>query len=178
MRPLISRYPEFYAGSAEFLDIQNALEPEIRALWERRDSVLDQLNVETATWGLKYWEKSLGLVVDEGADLDFRRSRIKAKRRGAGTTTVAMIQNLAASYSNGEVEVLEYPDQFRIEIKFVNTTGAPPNINDLTATLREILPAHLEWDYVIVYATWNQLSTHTWDEMSGLTWTEAKELTE
>ena len=175
MRPLISRYPEFYAGSAEFVDIQNALEPEILALWERRDSVMDQLNVDTATWGLKYWEQSLGLAVDERADIGYRRSAVKSRIRGAGTTTAAMIQNLAASYSNGEVEVIEHPEQFRIEIKFVNTVGTPPNIDDLTATLRSTLPAHLEWSYIITFATWNQRKTKTWDELSGLTWDEAKE---
>lgn len=175
MRPLIARYPEFYAGSAEFMDIQNALEPEILALWERRDSVMDQLNVETATWGLKYWEQALGLATDETSDIAYRRSQVKARRRGAGTTTVAMIQNLAASYSNGEVDVLEYPNQFRIEIKFVNTVGTPPNIDDLTAALRASLPAHLEWSYIIAYATWDQLKKKTWAELSGLTWDEAKE---
>lgn len=175
MKALISRYPEFYSGSAEFVDIQNALEPEIRSLWDRRDSVMDQLNVETATWGLKYWEQSLGLAVDENADMGYRRSRVMAKLRGAGTTTVAMVQNLAASYSSGEVDVIEYPDQFRIEIKFVNTVGTPSNIDDLTATLRAALPAHLEWSYIITYVMWSQLNTKTWDELSGLTWDEAKE---
>ena len=175
MTPLIARYPEFYAKSAEFADLQNALEPEVKALWERRDSVLDQLNVNTATWGLQYWERALGLTVDEDADVTYRRSRIHSKRRGVGTVTVAMLRSLAASYSNGEVEVLEYPEQFRIEIKFINTVGTPPNIDDLTAALRAILPAHLEWGYIITYATWNQLKTKTWDELGGLTWSEAKE---
>ena len=175
MKALIARYPEFYAGSAEFVDLQNALEPEVRALWERRDSVLEQLDVETATWGLKYWEQALGIAADESRDIAYRRSQVKARRRGAGTTTVAMIQNLAASYSNGDVEVLEYPDQFRIEIKFVNTVGTPPNIDDLTATLRASLPAHLEWGYIIAYATWDQFNTKTWAELSDLTWDEAKE---
>ena len=175
MRPLIARYPEFYAGSVEFVDLQNALEPEVLSLWKLRDGVLDQLNVNTATWGLKYWEQALGLAVDEDADITYRRSIITSKRRGAGVITVATIQNLAASYSNGEVEVIEYPEQFRIEIKFVNAVGTPPNIDDLTATLRATLPAHLEWSYIITFATWNQRKTKTWDELSGLTWDEAKE---
>lgn len=175
MRALIARYPEFYAGSAEFVDLQNALEPEVQALWERRDSVMDQLDVDKATWGLKHWEQALGLAVDESADIGYRRSRVKSKLRGVGTMTVAMIQTLAASYSNGEVDVIEYPEQFRLEIKFVNTVGTPPNIDDLTATLRANLPAHLEWSYIITFNTWDQLKLSTWDDLAGLTWDEAKE---
>ena len=175
MRPLISRYPEFYAGSAEFADLQNALEPEILALWERQNSVLKQLNADTATWGLKYWEQALGIAVDENADVADRRSKIKSKRRGVGTATVAMIQSLASSYSQGEVEVLEYPAQFHIEIKFVNTLGTPSNIESLTAELRAALPAHLEWNYIITFTLWSELNTQTWGELASRTWEEAKE---
>lgn len=174
MRKLIARYPDFYAGSPQFLDLQEALEPEILALWERRDSVLDQLAVDTATWGLQYWEQTLGLSVDEAKDAEHRRSRIKSKLRGAGVTTVSMIRNVAESFSNGEVDVLEYPGQFRLEIKFVGTTGTPPNMEDLTAALREIMPAHLKWDYMFVYNTWAAAGVLTWGEAASLTWDELK----
>ena len=51
MRPFISRYPAFLAASPEFCDIQQALEPELLDLWTAWESSLDQLCVETATWG-------------------------------------------------------------------------------------------------------------------------------
>ena len=69
MRALISRYPDFYAGSAEFVDLQTALEPEVLELWTARDGLLDQLAVETATWGLQYWEKTLGLSVEQSKEI-------------------------------------------------------------------------------------------------------------
>ena len=112
MRTLISRYPDFLAGSAEFKDVQDAMEPEVIALWEARDGLMAQLEVETATWGLKYWETALGLNVEESKDADYRRSRIRAKLRGAGVTTVAMVKNVAESFSDGAVDVTEHPDQY------------------------------------------------------------------
>lgn len=175
MRKLIARYPDFYAGSAEFVDIQQALEPEVLALWERRDSVLDQLCVDTAAWGLPYWEQTLGIPVEAAKDLGFRRSRVKSKLRGAGVTTVAMIQNVAESFSNGQVAVEEFPRQFRLEIKFVGTIGVPPNMDDLTEALREIMPAHLRWDYIIVYNTWAAVGRHTWGSLAARTWAAVKE---
>ena len=174
MRKLIARYQDFYAGSPEFVDLQEALEPEALALWEARDGLLDQLVVETATWGLKYWEQTLGIPVDEAKELDYRRSRIKSRLRGAGVTTVALIQNVAESFSNGAVAVTEYPAQYRLEIKFVGTIGIPPNMDDLTASLREIVPAHLQWDYVLIYNTWNMTKLHTWNELKARTWAQVK----
>ena len=174
MRALIARYPDFYAGSPEFVDMQNALEPEALALWTARDGLMDQLCVNTATWGLQYWEQTLGITVEQGKDLEYRRSRIRSKLRGSGVTTVALIESVAESFSNGDVAVTEYPQAYRLEIKFVGTIGIPPNLEDLTASLREILPAHLAWDYVMVYNTWDMTAQHTWDELRQRSWDDVK----
>ena len=174
MRVLIARYPDFYAGSPEFVDMQNALEPEALALWTARDGLMDQLCVNTATWGLQYWEQTLGITVEQGKDLEYRRSRIRSKLRGSGVTTVALIESVAESFSNGDVAVTEYPQDYRLEIKFVGTIGIPPNLEDLTASLREILPAHLAWDYVMVYNTWDMTAQHTWNELRQRSWDDVK----
>ena len=114
MTALMARYPDFYGGSGEFVDMQQALEPEVLALWQARDGLIDQLQLDTATWGLKYWEETLGIAVEEEKETEFRRSRIRSKLRGAGVTTVAMIQNVAESFSNGAVAVTEFPNRYRI----------------------------------------------------------------
>ena len=53
MTALLARYPDFYRGSVEFADMQQALEPAVLALWQGRDGLMDQLQLATATWGLK-----------------------------------------------------------------------------------------------------------------------------
>lgn len=153
MRPFISRYPAFLAASPEFCDIQQALEPELLDLWAAWESALDQLCVETATWGLPYWERTLGIPVDEGKDLATRRSRVRVKLLGVDVTTVALIRSSAEIYSGQRAAVTEYPDQFRLEIRFVDFPGIPPNMRDLTASLREIMPAHIHWNYLFSYDT-------------------------
>lgn len=55
-------------------------------------------------------------------------------------TTVAMIQNVAESFSNGTVAVTEFPSRYRIEIKFVGSIGTPPNMDDLTAACGRSCP--------------------------------------
>lgn len=170
-----TRVPAYYYDDPNTAAILTALENAGNRLLAAVEDHLQQLDVTTATWGLSLWEERHEILPVTGVDYAARRSTVMARMRGTGAATVAMIQNLAASYSNGEVEVIEYPEQFRIEIKFVNTVGTPSNIDDLTATLRATLPAHLEWSYIITFAIWNQLNTKTWDGLSGLTWNEAKE---
>ena len=175
MSNLLARYPAYLQKSAEFADIQAAIEPERLALWQARDGMMEQLNADTATWGLKYWEQALGIPVEVAKPVDFRRSRVKSKLRGAGVTTVAMIQSVAESFSNGDVEVTEQAEQYRVGIKFVGNIGTPPNMDDLTAALREIMPAHLGWDYIIIYKTWDRVKKNTWNGLRAYTWQQVKE---
>lgn len=175
MKALISRYPDFYTQSPEFVDIQQSLDPEVQMMWNSGDGVKDQLCVDTATWGLEYWEKAFGIPVDVEKNVEYRRSRVRAKMRGAGTTTVALIKSVSESYSNGAVDVIEHPAAYALDIKFVGTIGIPPNMDDLTASLREIMPAHLHWDYIIVYNTWDAVGKHTWSELAARTWAALKE---
>lgn len=151
MRPFISRYPGFLANSPEFCDLQQALEPELLGLWAAWESTLAQLCAETATWGLRYWEETLGIPVDEGKELSARRSRVRVKLLGVDVTTVALVRSSAEIYSGLEAEVVEFPQEFRFEINFGDFQGIPPNLRDLTRSLREILPAHLLWDYHFIY---------------------------
>lgn len=139
------------------------------------DDFVDQLWPETATWGLSTWEEALGLPTDVSKDVESRRTRIVSKLRGSGPVTVEMIQNVAASFSGGDVEIIEYPAEYRFEVKFVGTIGIPPNMDDLTAALEEIKPAHLAYTYVIVYRIWSEVARHTWAALESRTWDDVLE---
>ena len=165
---LLEYLPDVYGGP-EVRAIQGALDDQVKALWAARDGLFDQLNVETATWGLETWERALGLTVDVSKPYDYRRSRIKSKLRGQGTTTVAMIQSVAESFSNGQVDVIEQPGAYHFDVKFTGTIGIPPNMDDLTAAIEEIKPAHLEYDYIIIFRTYGQLRKYTHAQLAQYT---------
>ena len=63
-RELIAYLPDFYAGSPQVSALQGALDRQTQALWTAEGGLIDQLDVSKATWGLAYWEKSLGLETD------------------------------------------------------------------------------------------------------------------
>lgn len=172
---IADQYPSFWRLSPETVAIWEALGSETDALRADLRDLLDQCNVQTATWGLDLWEKQLGLPTEAGKDLSYRRSRIISKLRGTGTVTVAMVQNVAESYVNGEVEVAEYPARYHFDIKFVGIRGIPPNMDDLTAALEEIRPAHLTYAYVYTYNTYGDLAGHTYGQLAAYTHQELRE---
>lgn len=169
LRPGLKQSPEVAA-------LQEGFQRGIDMLWEDIENAARQLNVDTATWGLSIWENALGLPAEVERPSEFRRSRITAKLRGQGTTTVEAIQNVAASFSHGEVEVTELPAEYRVEIYFADAVGLPPNLSDLKAAIAEIIPAHLVVGYVSTLKTWNDVKalTMTWAEAGAMTWEELR----
>ena len=170
MDNLIDHLPQFYKDSTEMVAMQSYLQPLIDALWRNREDLGEQLCIDTATWGLATWESALGINTDASKNISYRRERIKAKLRGSGTTTKTLIRHVAESFSNGEVDVIEYPSEYRIVIKFTGTIGIPPNLQDLTQSLREVMPAHLQWEYEYIFNIWQNIAPFTWGEVAAHTW--------
>ena len=101
---------------------------------------------------------------------DFRQERIRAKISGVGTTTKEMVKNVASSYSNGEVEVIEDAAHYRFVIRFVGILGIPGNMADLKLTIEEIKPAHLVVEYEYIYNVWSDVEMLTWEQAVARTW--------
>ncbi|WP_411680489.1 YmfQ family protein [Clostridium thailandense] len=147
---------------------------EIDSYNESIKDLVDQCFVDTATWGLKFWEEFLGITVDENKVVDYRRSTIKAKLRGTGTITVRLIKNVAESFSNGEVEITENIQPFTFEVKFIGSRGIPPNLDDLKNAINEIKPAHLSVQYKFTYTVWKEVKNLTWGQVKTSTWNNLK----
>ena len=165
MKPLASTMPEYLAKGRETAAIWAALEEELGALWRARDDAFLQLDVNTATWALPLWERAHGLLPDNTAAQEVRRERVKARMRGQGTTTAGMIQNVAQSFTNGEVEVEEYPDEYRMLLRFVGSQGIPPNVLDVAQAVDEIKPAHIAYGFAYTYITNEELRAFTHNQL-------------
>lgn len=142
-----------------------------------RDCVLDwleQLTIDTATWGLKYWEQAYGVTPQITDTVEERRGRVKAKMRSPQTVTAAMLENLTDSYINGQSVVTELPRQHKVQIQFNGDYGIPSNLESLTAALLEVLPSHVTYEYLYRYLLVREvhgmvidtLQSHTIDEFA------------
>lgn len=168
---MLSNYiPPYLLKSSIFQKLYENQQNEIDDINLDIEDLLNQCFVSSATWGLKYWEEELGLSIINFDTYENRRSRIKAKLRGVGTTTVAMIKNVAESFQNGEVNVIEDNTNYSFTIKFIDTKGIPPNIQDIYRAIELIKPAHLGVSYEFRYTTWSELSNYEQRDISKYTW--------
>ena len=173
-RKLTDQLPERYLNSPEV----GAAAGILWMLGEAfRDCVLDwleQLTIDTATWGLKYWEQTYGVTPQITDTVEERRGRVKAKMRSPQTVTAAMLENLTDSYINGQSVVTELPRQHKVQIRFNGDYGIPSNLDSLTAALLEVLPSHVTYEYLYRYLLVREvhgmvistLQTHTIDEFA------------
>ncbi|WP_341320304.1 YmfQ family protein [Solibacillus sp. FSL H8-0523] len=171
---LLKYLPPIYQEILEIKAIQDTIAPEIGNAKYSVASTIDQMFIETATWGLALWEKELGIVTDISKPEHFRREIVKARLRGRGTVTKQLIINTAKAFSGGDVEVIEYPAESRFVVRFVGVLGIPPNLAGLIEEIDNIKPAHLQYEFEYTYTTWDMLKQLTWDDARNYTWNDIK----
>lgn len=167
---LMSYLPIYYNGNNIMTNIQNSISIELDELEVLTTDTLQQLFVETATWGLKLWETELGIPTDTNKSEETRRTSIMAKIRGVGVTTPKALEDLAELFSGGQALVYEFPDEYKFIVKFIGVRGIPSNIEGLTAAIEDIKPAHLTFGYKYTYLIWYEAATYLWDEAGEMTW--------
>ncbi|AZU64884.1 phage portal protein [Neobacillus mesonae] len=172
--------PREYADYRESMAMVQAEAGEFEKLNDKVRDVLDQFFIDTATWGLANWERIFGIVADESKPLEQRRSVIKSKLRGYGTVTAAFIKNVAESFENGAVDVVEDAANYTVKITFIDTRGVPGNLDDIKKALRDIIPAHLAISFEFTYLRWSEFDAknYTWStlEAKALTWDQFERL--
>lgn len=161
-REMFSYLPGYYETSRVMQADMNAKGTELDQLFAALDETLQQFFVRTATWGLDRWESELGIATDPGKPLDQRRAVVESKLRGSGKFSGRLVKSVAEAYDSGTVDVSFQPADWSFTVKFVDTLGIPPNLNDLRAVIDEIKPAHLavvyEFSYLLIREIHNVLT--------------------
>ena len=107
----------------------------------------DQYYFDTATWGLKLYERDL--AVKPVKSIDDRRATVEARWKSSGKVDIALLQSVADSWRNGEITVRF--EEGKIKIDFVSLFGIPDGLDSLQAALDDVKPAHLAIMYAFRY---------------------------
>lgn len=178
-------------GTEYFIDLAHyapAFLVEIRELAEAYDTegyemgqiqheikdMLRQCFIQTATWGLVRWEKAYGITPNLSLTFEQRREIVMARIRGQGTTTKMMIENTAAAFSGGEVQVVEDNPHSHFVVRFIGIKGIPRNMQGFITMLEDIKPAHLSYSFEYTYTVWNNIKAMNWNELGIKAWDEVK----
>lgn len=173
---LMAYMPDYYHNSRVVINELNSQSYEVGKLLVTLDDIEKQLYINTATWGLEIYEKIYGIETNLNASYEDRREVIKAKMRGQGTITKAMIKNTAEAFSGGEVEIIEHPEDYYFIVKFVGVKGIPRNMSAFINMLEDIKPAHLDYELQYSYTVWNTVKAEnvTWSNAKINTWDQLK----
>jgi hypothetical protein len=171
---MASYIPRIYETSRVMGSILQAEGEELERLRQALDGTLDQFFARRVTWGLDLWEEELALSPSPKQPFGERRDRIVSRLRGTGTATSRVIKEVSEAYDNGAIDVIENHAEYAVTIRFVDTLGVPPNIDDLLIAVRAVLPAHLDLLYEFNYFLWGDLDAENWTwgqlDALNLTW--------
>ena len=146
MTPLEQLLPALYRTTPQDAELQRVLLNAVAQAEADKDLTIAQLFPSTASgWGLELWERAWGIPVDRTQSEERRRTRVLAKVKGTGTTTVEMIQGMAEAYwPDCLVEELYQAYLLRIIIVMCgDVVGHVPYLEDFWASINELKPAHL-----------------------------------
>ncbi|HFQ8795935.1 YmfQ family protein [Clostridioides difficile] len=153
---LIDKLPSFYNNDIT-RKIQDAYDIELETLRETYDDTFDQFFVDTATWGLDYWENILSIKNRFDLSIEDRRSNIKAKMRGKGTTTIEVIKAISEAYTKTNVDVEVFSNLFSFTLSFITNNCSYNTILELDKKIEEIKPAHLEHKFEMILFNQNNM---------------------
>ena len=173
---LITKLPSFYDNDIT-KPIQNSFTVEANSVNDEVENTLNQFYVDSATFGLDYWEKMLG-VSKNTFDYQTRRENIKAKMRSRGTTSIEVIKNICEAYSYGEVEIIVNHSDYSFIVNFVGSIGVPKAFAELDKTIEEIKPCHLAHSYKFNYNTHKDVSSYTHEQLANYTHNEIRNSSE
>ena len=173
---LINKLPSFYDNDIT-KPIQDSFTVEANSINDEVENTLNQFFVDSATYGLDYWEKMLGISKNNN-DIQTRRENIKAKMRSRGTTSIEVIKNICEAYSNGIVEINVDHNNYSFEIVFISTIGVPLSFEELDRVINEIKPCHLAHSYKFNYNTNKDISKYTHEQLTNYTHNEIRNSSE
>ncbi|MDP4117576.1 MAG: DUF2313 domain-containing protein [Bacillota bacterium] len=164
--------PSYYRKSMVMNELMDSLESEYELLKQEVQLTENQFFVLLADRNLSSHEKDVGIATEPSASAETRRGRVLSKLRGIGTVTKTMMKNVAASFVNGEIEVIEYATQYLFAVKFMSKQGVPYNLSDIQMVIEDIKPAHLAVEYIFTYRLWQDvLNTLTdWSGAQAYSW--------
>ncbi|MCK9479715.1 MAG: YmfQ family protein [Firmicutes bacterium] len=164
--------PSYYAKSKVMSNLFDSLESEYERLKQEVQLTENQFFVLLTDKDISKHEADVGLSPDNVADIETRRGRVLSRLRGTGTVTKSMVKNVAASFVNGEIEIVEHAGDYLFEVKFMSKRGVPYNLADIQKVIEDIKPAHLAVEYIFTYRLWQDVldTLSVWSEVKTYSW--------
>lgn len=146
---LIDKLPYFYEECEKTNTMQEGLSSETNNLYAKVEETVNQLYINSTTWALGEWEKFAGIKKTDGS-IEQRRSKVSAKLKAKGTTTLDVMTSLCKSYAD-KVQVTEIFNEYSILLDLIieKESHIPMSYDfvSMDEAVWEIKPAHLNHSF-------------------------------
>ena len=131
--------------------IMQAVMEAIGAEWDDVDRFIDevfaQLFPQTATWGIVYWERLVGIPENDSLSIEQRRTRVLTRMQTRWPMTKERMEQLIRTFSQDkQAFIREFFDQYRFEVLFNLTQSV--DLGTVYEVIEEAKPAHLSYSLV------------------------------
>jgi len=128
--------------------IMQAILEAIGAEWDEAeklaDEVLAQLFPQTATWGIVYWERLVGIPENDSLSIERRRARVLTRMQTRWPMTKERMEQLVRTFSQDKhAFIREFFDQYQFEVVFSLTQSV--DLGTVYEVIEEMKPAHLSY---------------------------------
>lgn len=143
---LLSYYMPVLRNLKEFKEIAKAEEPEIRALLEAVDAVLNNMFISTADeYGISQFEEMMGILPENTADLETRRFNVLVKWNDNTIYTDVTLEGLLTTLCGGRDRYKIDRDYNNYHMDITTTVSVSGALDMVRKLLMEILPCNLTW---------------------------------
>lgn len=167
---MVEASADYYQESELFFYIINAKARGYDLVNEKLDDLALQLSPLTATWGLIFWEQSVGLPMQPNVDYELRRPAVLSRLQNYENFGALMIHRIAADF--GE-KVRVYIDPVECLVTVVFQRGVPTFLKEFEKAVNNIIHAHLGTEYKFEYIINGGLVAVTAYKVYGYTVPEA-----
>ena len=139
---ILRHLPEFLRKDGQFKGTNDADSDEHDKMRLALQDLLDQLYVQSATWGLSRWEELLAIETTEGKSDEERRKEIIRRLQKPESVTVEFLERLINLYtSDGSGKVTSHPEDYSVDMRF--NAVSREAFASIIHGMRTYLPAHL-----------------------------------
>ena len=179
LRPL--EVYDFTPGSFQLAELRSEAEA-LDSCLEDISLVAREMNLQTArSYGLKNIQRLLSRSPIAQGPESMAKALAALLRIGDQSFTLKALRD-NISGCGIDARVTETVDTGLLQIVFPDVPGIPEQFSEMDAIIREIIPCHLDINYLFWYITWRELekALRTWQsiEARGLSWRQLEAMVE
>ena len=146
---ILKYLPHFLSKDNDYKNTGDICSKEHERIRQYIKDCFNQLFVDTATWGLKYWEDFLNVKSKDGDNYTTRRNRIKMILNSNDVSTKKFMTDLINKFLNDNSgKIIEHNEEYYFDVYFNNDSIF--DLDGLKEAINIYKPAHLGVKYFAV----------------------------